>query len=79
MVGNYLQTLNWKEDVQLMRQIENFYVKANAFDLLASFYEACAQVIIKIFDFIKFYLRLKLMTITIMIRVFLHIMKPFVV
>lgn len=44
MVGNYLQTLNWKEDAQLMRYIESFYVKANAFDSLASFYESCAHV-----------------------------------
>ncbi|KAF7638044.1 Amidase domain-containing protein [Meloidogyne graminicola] len=44
MAGNYLQTLNWKENAQLMRQIEAFYLKAGAVDLLANFYEACAQV-----------------------------------
>lgn len=44
MAGNYLQTLNWKEDVNLMRQIENCYVKADALGSLAAFYEACAEV-----------------------------------
>ncbi|KAL3079084.1 hypothetical protein niasHS_014866 [Heterodera schachtii] len=44
MAGNYLQTLNWKEDARLMRQIEAFYVKAGAMDLLSNFYESCAQV-----------------------------------
>uniref|UniRef100_A0A915CSH0 Anaphase-promoting complex subunit 4-like WD40 domain-containing protein n=1 Tax=Ditylenchus dipsaci TaxID=166011 RepID=A0A915CSH0_9BILA len=44
MAGNYLQTLNWKEDANLMRQVENFYLKADSLDLLANFYEACAQV-----------------------------------
>jgi len=45
MAGNYLQNLNWKENAQLMRQIEAFYLKAGAADLLANFYEACAQVL----------------------------------
>uniref|UniRef100_A0A183C9R0 Amidase domain-containing protein n=1 Tax=Globodera pallida TaxID=36090 RepID=A0A183C9R0_GLOPA len=44
MAGNYLQSLNWKEDARLMRQIETFYVKAGAMDLLSNFYESCAQV-----------------------------------
>uniref|UniRef100_A0A914H1B1 Intraflagellar transport protein 140 n=1 Tax=Globodera rostochiensis TaxID=31243 RepID=A0A914H1B1_GLORO len=44
MAGNYLQSLNWKEDARLMRQIEAFYVKAGAMDLLSNFYESCAQV-----------------------------------
>lgn len=43
--ANYLQTLNWKTDVDLMRHIETFYTKANAYEHLASFYEACAQVL----------------------------------
>lgn len=46
MGGNYLQTLNWREDASLMRQIESFYMKANAMDSLALFYEACAQVLL---------------------------------
>ncbi|VDM26695.1 unnamed protein product [Toxocara canis] len=44
LAGNFLQTLNWKADADLMRHIENFYTKANAYERLASFYEACAQV-----------------------------------
>lgn len=44
MAGNYLQTLNWREDASLMRQIESFYMKAGAMDALALFYESCAQV-----------------------------------
>ncbi|MCP9263725.1 hypothetical protein DINM_007106 [Dirofilaria immitis] len=42
--ANYLQTLNWKDDCDLMKQIELFYNKANAYEHLASFYEACAQI-----------------------------------
>lgn len=46
LAANYLQTLNWKEDCDLMKQIESFYHKANAYEHLSSFYEACAQVFI---------------------------------
>lgn len=45
LAANFLQTLNWKTDTNLMRYIETFYTKANAYELLASFYEACAQVL----------------------------------
>ena len=44
MAGNYLQTLNWRDDATLMRNIESFYMKANAMDSLGNFYEACAEV-----------------------------------
>ena len=44
MAGNYLQTLSWRDDMELMRSIESFYVKADALDSLASFYKACADV-----------------------------------
>lgn len=44
MAANYLQTLDWKSDANLMKQIEIFYNKATAFEHLASFYEVCAQV-----------------------------------
>ncbi|KAI6178923.1 hypothetical protein M3Y98_00554400 [Aphelenchoides besseyi] len=44
MAGNYLQSLNWRDDATLMRQIESFYMKAGAFDSLAMFYEACAEL-----------------------------------
>lgn len=45
LAGNYLQTLNWKEDVNLMRQIEAFYIKADALESLSAFYASCAQVL----------------------------------
>lgn len=44
LAANYLQTLNWKEDGDLIKQIESFYNKANSYEHLSSFYEACAQV-----------------------------------
>uniref|UniRef100_A0A915BTC4 Uncharacterized protein n=1 Tax=Parascaris univalens TaxID=6257 RepID=A0A915BTC4_PARUN len=44
LAANFLQTLNWKTDGNFMRYIETFYTKAKAYELLASFYEACAQV-----------------------------------
>ncbi|CEF68255.1 Intraflagellar transport protein 140 homolog [Strongyloides ratti] len=44
LAGNYLQTLNWKEDATLMRQIETCYTKAGAFDSLSTFYETCGFV-----------------------------------
>jgi len=44
LAANYLQTLNWKDDAKLMKQIELFYNKGDAPESLASFYEACAQV-----------------------------------
>uniref|UniRef100_A0A914XUQ0 Anaphase-promoting complex subunit 4-like WD40 domain-containing protein n=1 Tax=Plectus sambesii TaxID=2011161 RepID=A0A914XUQ0_9BILA len=44
MAGNYLQTVNWKDDPNMMKQIETFYNKGGAPDSLAGFYEACAQV-----------------------------------
>lgn len=48
LAGNYLQTLNWKENADLMHQIETFYQKSNSLDSLSGFYEACAQVTLKI-------------------------------
>uniref|UniRef100_A0A0N5CXM8 Intraflagellar transport protein 122 homolog n=1 Tax=Thelazia callipaeda TaxID=103827 RepID=A0A0N5CXM8_THECL len=44
LAANYLQTLNWKENGDLMKRIESFYSKANAHEHLATFYEACAEV-----------------------------------
>lgn len=44
LAGNYLQSLNWKDDANLMKHIENCYIKASALDSLAGFYESCAQV-----------------------------------
>ncbi|KAG2490014.1 hypothetical protein HYH03_011479 [Edaphochlamys debaryana] len=44
MAANYLQTLSWHSDPELMKHIISFYTKAAAMDSLASFYEACAQI-----------------------------------
>ncbi|KAK0394620.1 hypothetical protein QR680_000840 [Steinernema hermaphroditum] len=44
IAGNYLQTINWKEDTTIMKHIETFYSKAGAYDSLAGFYESCAEV-----------------------------------
>jgi intraflagellar transport protein 140 len=42
--ANYLQTLDWHSDAEIMKNIIQFYTKAKAFDSLALFYDACAQV-----------------------------------
>ncbi|KAI8812149.1 hypothetical protein BJ742DRAFT_706226 [Cladochytrium replicatum] len=42
--ANYLQTLDWRNDQRIMKAIIAFYTKAKAFESLAGFYEACAQV-----------------------------------
>ena len=44
MAGNYLQTTNWKTNPDVMKQIVSFYTKGSSPDLLAGFYDACAQV-----------------------------------
>ena len=44
MAANYLQSLDWRKDAQIMRNIINFYSKAKANLLLAAFYDSCAQV-----------------------------------
>ena len=44
MAANYLQSLDWRTDPDVMRNIINFYTKGKAFDSLANFYTACAQV-----------------------------------
>lgn len=44
MGANYLQTLDWHNDPDIMKNIIAFYTKAKATDSLASFYEACAQI-----------------------------------
>ncbi len=45
MAGNYLQMVNWKDNPDLMKKIVAFYDKGGAPESLASFYEACAQVL----------------------------------
>eukprot|EP00192_Tetraselmis_astigmatica_P000931 CAMPEP_0117694304 /NCGR_PEP_ID=MMETSP0804-20121206/27375_1 /TAXON_ID=1074897 /ORGANISM="Tetraselmis astigmatica, Strain CCMP880" /LENGTH=1395 /DNA_ID=CAMNT_0005507981 /DNA_START=130 /DNA_END=4318 /DNA_ORIENTATION=+ len=44
MGANYLQTLDWHNNPDVMKNIIAFYTKAKATDSLASFYEACAQI-----------------------------------
>ena len=44
LAANYLQQMNWRESVDIMKAIILFYSKAKAYEQLASFYESCAQV-----------------------------------
>ena len=44
MAANYLQSLDWRKDPDIMKNIIGFYTKGRALDALASFYDACAQV-----------------------------------
>ena len=44
MAANYLQTLDWRKDPEIMKNIITFYTKGRALESLAGFYDACAQV-----------------------------------
>ena len=44
LAANYLQTLDWHSDPEIMKNIVAFYTKAKAFENLSAFYDACAQV-----------------------------------
>ena len=44
MAANFLQSLDWRKDPEIMKHIITFYTKARALDSLANFYDACAQV-----------------------------------
>ena len=44
MAAHYLQTLDWRKDPEIMKNIISFYTKGRALDSLASFYDACGQV-----------------------------------
>lgn len=44
MAANYLQSLDWRKDPEVMKHIINYYTKSKTMVKLASFYEACAQV-----------------------------------
>uniref|UniRef100_A0A8C4QXL0 Uncharacterized protein n=1 Tax=Eptatretus burgeri TaxID=7764 RepID=A0A8C4QXL0_EPTBU len=44
MAGNYLQSLEWRNQSKVAEHIINFYTKAQALDLLASFYDSCSQI-----------------------------------
>jgi intraflagellar transport protein 140 len=44
LAANYLQQMNWRENVEIMKAIIQFYTKAKSFIQLAGFYDGCAQV-----------------------------------
>ena len=44
MAANYLQSLDWRKEAEVMKNIIAFYTKGKAYDSLANFYDACAQV-----------------------------------
>jgi len=44
LAGNYLQSLQWHNDPDIMKNIIQFYSKAKAYEKLSTFYDACAQV-----------------------------------
>ena len=44
MAANYLQSLDWRKDPEIMKNIISFYTKGRALESLASFYDTCAQV-----------------------------------
>ncbi|XP_040922911.1 intraflagellar transport protein 140 homolog [Toxotes jaculatrix] len=44
MAANYLQSLDWRKNPEILKTIIGFYTKGRAPDLLGGFYEACAQV-----------------------------------
>lgn len=46
MAANYLQSLDWSKNPEIMKNIISFYTKGRAQESLSSFYEACAQVYI---------------------------------
>ena len=48
MAANYLQSLDWRKDPDVMKNIIQFYTRAKAMVLLAGFYDSCAQVSIYI-------------------------------
>ena len=44
LAANYLQSLDWRNNPEIMKHIITFYTKGKAGKLLGGFYEACAQV-----------------------------------
>ena len=44
MAANYLQSLDWRGNPELLKHILGFYTKARAADRLAGFYSGCAQL-----------------------------------
>jgi intraflagellar transport protein 140 len=46
MAANYLQSLDWQSQPEVLKNIVAYYTKGRAPDLLANFYVACAQVLL---------------------------------
>lgn len=44
MAANYLQSLDWQGNPDIMKTIIGFYTKGRALETLANFYDTCAQV-----------------------------------
>ncbi len=44
MSANYLQSLDWRGNPQIMKNIISYYTKGRALESLANFYDTCAQV-----------------------------------
>ena len=44
MAANYLQSLSWRNDTNMMKIIIQFYTKAKAMQELGRFYEVCAHI-----------------------------------
>lgn len=44
MAANYLQSLDWRVDPDIMKNIIGFYTKSRALDMLSNFYDTCAKV-----------------------------------
>ena len=44
MAANYLQSLNWRGNPEIMKNIIAFYTKGRALETLANFYDTCAKV-----------------------------------
>ena len=49
MAANYLQSLDWQRDADIMKNIITFYTKGRALESLAGFYDACAQVYVNVY------------------------------
>ena len=44
LAANFLQTADWHQNPDLMKNIISFYNKAKAYENLSGFFEACSNV-----------------------------------
>uniref|UniRef100_A0A1X7VEQ4 Uncharacterized protein n=1 Tax=Amphimedon queenslandica TaxID=400682 RepID=A0A1X7VEQ4_AMPQE len=44
MAANYLQSLDWRSNPTVMKNIISFYTKGRALEMLSNFYDTCAKV-----------------------------------